>query len=325
MDDLFGSAAARSFPTCTQVTLLHGPCNARCLACPVGRVQFGDADAASKAEFSRERWRTMPWEVFTTVADEVGSHPEAWLRLHARGEPLLHPRFVDMIAYAKNVGVTCVQAFTNAIALTEPRARTILETGLDTLECSVHGHDRTYEALMRTTRFEQVKANILGFLALRDALGAPTRVVVSAVDQPLFQPDKADHQAFWERHADAVIYRPYHSWGNRIDTGCSSVPETRHPCSQLWNRCTVGPTGNVLACFNSWTEEPTEVLGNVLDPKTTIADLWQSARFGELRTDHAAGRYTLPCCANCTDWTGSSWGENSYENLLRNRFGKAVG
>jgi hypothetical protein len=134
---------------------------------------------------------------------------------------------------------------------------------LDVLECSIHGHEQTYELLMRNGKFERVRENVIRFRRLRDELGARTRLVVSAVDQPGFQHEKEAHRAFWSQYADEVIYRPHHSWGNRVDGVCGAMPEVRHACSQLWTRCTVGPTGKVLACFNSWSEIDEEILGDL--------------------------------------------------------------
>ncbi len=313
---LFESADHRTFPVCTQITLNHGICDSRCLSCPVGRMNYGDASDEVKAEFDYKRRTSMPFSLFRRVADEVAQYPQAWLRMHSRGEPLLHPRFVDMVGYAKEAGVRLVQAFTDAITLDEKKGRAILEAGLDVLECSVHGHIETYELLMRNGKFEQVRDNIIRFSRLRDELGAKTQLVVSAVDQPLFQTEKEAHRAFWSPYADQVIYRPHHSWGNRIDGVCSAMPEARPACSQLWKRCTIGPSGKVLACFNSWSEREEEVLGDLAKPDQSIAGIWQSARFNGIRQDHVNGNYTLPCCRNCQDWSGSAWGKQSYEHLL---------
>jgi len=318
---LFDSPESRSFPKCTQVTLNHGICDSSCISCPVGRVNHGDATAEMKAEFSYRKRVSLPLELFRRVADEVANYPHAWLRMHSRGEPLLHPQFVDMIRYAKVTGVRLVQAFTNAITLDEQTALDILDAGLDVLECSIHGHEETYEQLMRNGKYEQVRQNVIRFRRLRDLLGARTKLVVSAVDQPAFQREKPAHRAYWQEHADQVIYRPYHSWGNRIDGVCAAIPVSRHACPQLWTRCTVGPTGKVLACFNSWSERPEEVLGDLSQPDVSIAAIWQSARFARIRQDHAHGDYSLPCCQSCKDWTGSSWGNDSYEHLLNAKLG----
>jgi len=319
---LFPDAAHAAFPACTQVTLNHGICDSRCVSCPIGRAWHGDASPEVAEEFHPRTRRSMPVDVFRRVADEVGRHPHAWLRMHARGEPLMHPHFVELVRYAKkDAGVRLVQAFTDAIRLNEARAGAILEAGLDVLECSIHGHSETYELLMRNGHHQQVVDNVIRFRRLRDAGGYRTKLVVSAVDQPEFQREKAAHRAFWTQHADEVIYRPHHSWGGRVDGVCGAVPEWRHACSQLWMRCTISPEGRVLACFNSWSEHPDEVLGDLAG--ASIEDIWRSERAAVIREDHAAGRYSLRCCQGCKDWTGSAWGNQSYEALLQNRLGLA--
>lgn len=319
---LFADGEAQRFPPCTQVTLSHGICDSRCVSCPVGRLNYGDASDAVRDEFSAGSRRFMPFTLFARVADEVGQHPRAWLRMHARGEPLLHPDLVRMIAYAKRAGVAIVQTFTDAIRLDAAMAAAILDARLDVLECSIHGHVETYESLMRNGRFDRVRANVIRFRELRDRNGAHTKLVVSAVDQPGLQREKEAHRAFWSAVADEVIYRPHHTWGNRVERACSSMPEPRRACSQLWNRCTIGPTGKVLACFNSWSERDDEVLGD-LTAGATIADVWTSAPYAEARQSHLDGDHRLPCCRTCTDWQGSAWGSDSYEQLLRRKLGFA--
>lgn len=313
----FLSDAAARFPSCVQLTLCHYICDSGCLSCPIGRLNRGDPEARAQWEADGAKRLFMPWEVFEKAARETGQYPESFLRFHARGEPALHPCFVDMIAYAKAVGVTTVQAFTDGISMDEALARRTLEAGLDVIEFSVHGHTQTYKALMGNDQFERVLENTLRFVRLRDELGKPTKVVVSAVDQPGFQPDKEAHRQFWTGRVDEVILRPYHSWGGRIPREAVSKPARRHPCPQLWTRLTVGPTGKILFCFNSWDEDESEVAADLTDPEVTIAGVWQSERYAQVRAAHVAGSYTLRCCAQCTDWVGSSWGANSYEALLR--------
>jgi hypothetical protein len=266
----------------------------------------------------------MPWEVFEKAARETGQHPESFMRFHARGEPTLHPRFVDMIAFTKAVGVKTVQVFTNGVSMDETLTRRTLDAGLDVIEFSVHGHTQTYEALMGNNQFERVVKNVLRFVKLRDELDKPTRIVVSAVDQPGFQLDKETHRQFWTGRVDEVILRPYHSWGGRIPREAVDAPPQRHPCPQLWTRLTIGPTGKILFCFNSWDEDESEVVADLMDSDVTIAKVWQSERYAKARADHLAGDYTLRCCAQCTDWVGSSWGNNSYEALLRKLKGQPL-
>jgi MoaA/NifB/PqqE/SkfB family radical SAM enzyme len=177
-DALFQEAVYQDFPVCTQVTLLHGICDSYCVSCPLGRARHGDAKPEVAAEFSKSKRRHLDFDLFRGIADEVACYPHAWLRLHARGEPLLHARFVDMVSYAKQAGVRLVQTFTDAIALDSYMAIAILNAGLDVLECSVHGHVKSYEYLMRNGKYQQVVDNIIRFRCLRDAKKGITKLVV---------------------------------------------------------------------------------------------------------------------------------------------------
>ncbi len=312
----FTNQAAALFPSCVQLTLCHYICDSGCLACPVGRLNRDMSGSHEQWKMDGAKRLFMSWDVFEKAVRETGQHPESFLRFHARGEPTLHPRFVDMIAFAKSVGVTTVQVFTNGISMDQTLSRRTLDAELDVIEFSVHGHTETYQSLMGNDQFERVVENIERFVRLRDQLNKPTRVVVSAVDQPDFQPDKEAHRQFWSRRVDEVILRPYHSWGGRIPRHTAEILAQRHPCPQLWTRLTVGPTGKVLFCFNSWDEDESAVAADLMSPGMTIAGVWQSERYNQARAAHLAGDYTLRCCAQCTDWVGSSWGENSYEALL---------
>lgn len=102
---------------CTQLTLVHGVCDSRCVSCPVGRMRFGDASPAVVKELRAGGERFMDFDLFARIAEEVAGYEHGWLRLHGRGEPLLHPRLTDMVDYAKRKGVRLVQLFTDAIAL----------------------------------------------------------------------------------------------------------------------------------------------------------------------------------------------------------------
>ena len=321
----FPGEAATDFPSCVQLTLCHYICDSGCVSCPVGRLNRNDPDAHRQWQIDGGQRRFMSWEVFEKATRETGQHPKSFLRFHARGEPTLHPRFVEMIAFAKSAGVTTVQVFTNGISMDEALARRTLATELDMIEFSVHGHTQTYEALMRNQQFEHVVENILRFVRLRDELAKPTKVVVSAVDQPGFQIDKEAHRQFWSSRVDQVILRPYHSWGNRIPCDVDGEAIRRHPCPQLWTRLTIGPTGQILYCFNSWNEAESDVVVNLMEREVTISGVWQSSTYAHVRAAHLAGHYTLNCCAQCNDWAGSAWGQNSYEALIHKLKNQAGG
>src|SRR5215211_7595523 len=71
-----------------------GQCNLRCQMCP---IQFRtDGPPNGPPAF-------MPFEAFTRLVDQFPTMTE--LQLQGLGEPMMHPRFFDMVAYAVGRGV----------------------------------------------------------------------------------------------------------------------------------------------------------------------------------------------------------------------------
>ena len=195
----FGFASHRDadFPILVQIALMHYVCNSRCLHCPVGLVRRGLLGASRNGEFSPDRRRFFPFDLFPAIAREIGQHPWAILRFHGRGEPLLHPRFIDMIACAKQAGIGTVTSFSNAILLDERRAAAILDAGLDLLELSIDAPNaELYRYLRGTSHFRRVVRNAEAILRARNRRGATTRIIVSAVDSPELQPEKETFRRF---------------------------------------------------------------------------------------------------------------------------------
>ena len=110
-------------------------CNFRCKFCPTGNR---DLMKNTKGRMHGP----MDFEVFRGLIDSLADFddPIRVVRLYKEGEPLLHPRFADMVAYAKaSPRVLRVDTTSNAALLTPERSRAILDAGLDRLNISVEG------------------------------------------------------------------------------------------------------------------------------------------------------------------------------------------
>lgn len=141
-----------------------GECNLRCRMCP---VRYRDATAAF-----------MAWSDFTALIDQLPSLTE--LHLQGLGEPLLHPRFFDMVSYAANRGVR-VSVNTNLTLLTPRKAEQIATCGLDTVHVSVDGATAaTYERIRVDARFDRLERNVGRLMSAVRRHGTP-RVSMTAV------------------------------------------------------------------------------------------------------------------------------------------------
>lgn len=139
-----------------------GQCNLRCRMCP---IQFRtDGGPGQPAAF-------MAYQTFCDLIDQFPDLKE--LHLQGLGEPMLHPRFFDMVAYVAARGVR-VTTNTNLTVCTERRIRECLESGLDTLYISLDGASApVYEAIRVDASFARVMANLERLMRMRQGHSKP--------------------------------------------------------------------------------------------------------------------------------------------------------
>jgi len=100
----------------------------------------------------------MPLATFTRLVDEFGDIEH--LHLQGLGEPMMHPQFFDMVAYAAARGIR-VTTNSNLTLLNPRRAERCVQSGLDCLHISIDGAQAaTYERIRVRGRFERVVKNL---------------------------------------------------------------------------------------------------------------------------------------------------------------------
>ena len=93
-------------------------CNFRCKFCPSGNLEL------MKKTKGRDHG-PMDFEVYKGIIDSLEEFPDPVrvIRLYKEGEPLVNPRFADMVRYAKaSPKVQRVDTTTNASLLTPERS-----------------------------------------------------------------------------------------------------------------------------------------------------------------------------------------------------------
>jgi MoaA/NifB/PqqE/SkfB family radical SAM enzyme len=126
-----------------------GQCNLACRMCPV--VMRGEGGPGKPPAF-------MPYEAFCSLVDQFEGVEE--LHLQGLGEPLLHPRFFDMVSYAAARGIE-VSTNTNLTALSDRRAEQCVRSGLARMHVSLDAAEReAYEYIRVGSRYERVVRNV---------------------------------------------------------------------------------------------------------------------------------------------------------------------
>lgn len=154
-----------------------GQCNLRCEMCPIRFRRDGPPWGPPAL---------MDFGVFARLLDQFPGLEE--LHLQGLGEPMLHPRFFDMVARAAARGVK-VSANSNCTLLGGRRAERLVDSGLDALHVSIDGATRaTYEGIRAGARFWRVLRGVRRVVRARARRGSATprlRVVTVAMSRNL--------------------------------------------------------------------------------------------------------------------------------------------
>ena len=146
------------------------------------------------------------------------------------GEPTAHPRFVEIVSAARDLGYTHVQTITNGRRFCYPEFLSkAVSAGLQEVTFSLHGH--TAELHDRLT---QVPGSFVQALAgLRGALATPglivsVDVVINRLNLPVLREILDFHIGLGVREFDLLALVPFGSaWRNREDLFCDfSRPES---------------------------------------------------------------------------------------------------
>lgn len=117
----------------------------------------------------------VDWDAFCRVIDEVGPHIEE-LYFYNYGEPFIHPRALDMLAYAKKVNPRVhVSTSTNGILLTRNNdAERLVSEGLvDRITFTIGGVDQqSYSKYHKSGSFEKAIGGMRRVLEERRRIGA---------------------------------------------------------------------------------------------------------------------------------------------------------
>ncbi|OHB66257.1 MAG: hypothetical protein A2V70_04890 [Planctomycetes bacterium RBG_13_63_9] len=275
--------AMRRFPSVVRIETTNA-CNARCIICPHGQI---------KRPIGR-----MDDDLFWHIVDQCAEAGCKEVHLHNFGEPLLDRRLEERIRYAKDQGVPKVKIFTNGSLLEEGRARRLIEAGLDEVKISFDGATKEeFERIRTPLQFDEVVRNVKHLVAARDEMQSEMRIKVACCSTT----DKHGTMEFLEKIVDGFSFGRIHNWagdGSANGQGETGKPRIRKPCSRLWRTFTVLANGDVALCCLDYDGQ--HLLGHV-DAGTSIADVWRSAAYEQVRLRHKEARQAeTSLCRHCT-------------------------
>jgi radical SAM protein with 4Fe4S-binding SPASM domain len=205
-------------PTYVQIEPV-GQCNLRCQMCA---IQFReDGPPYGPPAF-------MDFERFTALVDGFTTLRE--LHLQGLGEPMMHPRFFDMVAYAAAKSIR-VSTNSNGTLMNAKRAERCVTSGLECIHLSLDGATaETYERIRVRAHFERVMANLDHLVEAKRRHGSETprlRMVMVIMRQNLHElPDLVRLAARWSVEGLFVQHLCH-------DFGESSLPTRYRPMREF--------------------------------------------------------------------------------------------
>lgn len=303
---------AREFPMMCVLSFVY-VCNAKCPNCPYTN---------SEIRTDYQDRPLMNEDTFKIIADQCGEYG-AWIRISGGGEPMLHPKAVKLMEYAKKVGAK-VGLITNGSRFTEASSRRLLAAQIDMIEFSVDAADpQTYERVRRGLDWKALLKNVKRMVQLRNKLKSKTKIIASGVNQ--VDVDIEAVVKFWEPMVDNFQKRKYLTWGindpsKSADPTPYLPPEERIPCPFIFERLNIDSRGKVMVC--GFDIAAVTDMGNIHEK--SIKEIWHGEGFDDYRQRHLSRRGDeIDLCRNCPDWQYRSW-QHNYWKIVKNAEMKRV-
>lgn len=241
----------------------------------------------------KDKFGFLDFNLFKNIIDEGKENGLCSIKLSYRGEPLLHPKIMDMVAYAKDSGLLDVYFNTNAMLLTEKKAAELIDAGLDRISISVEGIvPAQYEKERVGASFSTVINNIDTLISTKEKMNVShPRIRVQTVALPGI--DLEEYVKFWSSHSDETAALDYNEYVVQRNT---SLVDTKWACPQLWQRMTIEWSGEIMPCNNDDFGKLSP--GNV--NTMSVHDCWHSEIVERARALHKEGKsHMVEACNGC--------------------------
>ncbi len=273
---------------------LTNQCNVSCSFCPRQCVdmEIGYMDQA----------------LYKKIIDEASLHLPVKLVFFFRGESLLHPQFLEYLAYAKEKGLGPIQFASNALALNPEIAEEMLRIGIDFISFSL---DTLNPEVYKSTRKSgDLSISMKHVIALSQkckerrakGLNAPT-LQVSTIELPEYMEEQEEFIRFWKQYVDIVrvYYEHDEKGGFRNKELKESLPilDERKPCRKVFTDFLIYWNGELALCNYDWKGG---LKGLDLN-KMTIQEAWDSECYETVRGMHARNCFADELmCNKCEHW-----------------------
>jgi len=303
-------------PSHIQIETVHKICNARCKMCVID-LMSGNPDIMSNEDF-----------MFILNKFKKYKKHIKYISLSGLGETLMDKNVSTKVKIAKKMGFNGIGLPTNCSKLNEKMATSLIESGLDTLICSIDGFTKeTHESIRVGTNFNNIVSNVKKFIEIRNKLydvnnNIKTRVLIRFIYQDSNRHEWNKYHEYWSSFinkniGDNVTKFNIHSCGdklknyksvndnlkinnlktNDLKTNDLNNQYNSYICEDIYDRFIIYTTGNVIFCCadtNNFNK-----LGNIFyDDPIKIYNNEVYTKYRKFMNENRMNELEL--CKNCT-------------------------
>ena len=274
-------------------------CNFQCKFCPTGdRVLMKNVGRSFK---------TMNFELYKKIIDDICEfeRPIKVLRLYKDGEPLLNPRFAEMLRYAKEKKCSeRIDTTTNASLLNPKRNLAIIEAGINRINISIDGvNENQYsEFSSYNIDYNKLVENIRHLYENRKNC----EIIIKINGVTISDDDKKKFYEIFGDIADGVYIEHIMSCWPEFELKGVEVNQEFgiygqkinevQVCPYIFYSFSINSDGLASACFLDWSRKL--IIGDV---KTeSVKDIWNGEKlFNYQKMFLEKKRKEHPVCGNC--------------------------
>lgn len=275
-------------------------CNFQCKFCPTG-------DRELMANTPGRNHGNMSWELYTKIIDDICLFEDKVkvIRLYKDGEPLLNPRFADMVRYAKESGCCDrVDTTTNASLLTKELGQKIIDSKLDRINISIEGVNALQYKDFSGYKidYNQLVDNIRYFYEHK----TNTEMIVKINGDILTEDEKQEFIDTFGNIADGIYIESIMDCWPTFDQTKVDINQNRGiygqeikevlVCPYVFYSFAINSDGKASLCFLDWKRKLEIGDANI----ESVKNMWNGEKLREYQKMFLRGeRKNHHICANC--------------------------
>lgn len=262
---------------------ISGVCNYQCIFCGFsGKREIG----------------FMSYKLFCDAIDELKRFKIDSLSLHIYGEPLLHLRLTDIVKYAVKNGHT-VSLYTNGSLLNSLLAENLINLGVKMFHITFIPNKEIYEQIFKDGHYDIVVGNILSLLKIMNKSKCNFYLQIRLIT------DKEDEYIVYKNACEEILGKssfisydrsPFLPiYGQSMKCKFPHNYKYIYPCEAVYRTINILWNGDVVPCC--FDLNGLLIMGNIKEDH--LANIWNNAKFVELRRRLAKNEKLTEPCLNC--------------------------